>query len=212
MDTSELSLCLEFDKAVDYIDFEEPTDFVYEYKGNIIGLTEDEHRHIVGRFKVYYADIANGVNAGLGLLDVLDAYATTYEFSALFEDGDFSETVQKRCSYELFYSNIMIIERIEILPRFRGKGFGPEVLKRLVHRFGHGASLVALKAFPLQFEKNLPSEEQTSAWRKKMRLHDFPTTESLAKKALRAYYKNLGFLAPPKSELMFANLARKFPR
>ena len=213
MSSIDYQLFLELEKPEVYLGNEEPDDFLYEYQGQIVGVDGDEHRVRLGRFRVFYVDAANGFDAGLNACEVLDGRQETCPFMDLFDIdiNDFTEQIQRLCEYELIQSNILVIDRLEVLPRFRGKGVGAEIVKGLIRRFGHGASLAALKAFPLQLEKGYPTDAKVEAWRKRMGLEVLPQDTATAKRSLKAFYKGIGFIQVPKSDLMIANLARRLP-
>src|SRR6476661_2837200 len=50
-----------------------------------------------------------------------------------------------------FSFNLLLLERLEIDPPFRGRGIGLIVLSKLIKRWGKAAALVVMKPFPLQY-------------------------------------------------------------
>lgn len=213
MTYADYGLSLEYVNPEVYLGNEEPDDFLYQYGGIIVGHDDDDHRILFGKFNIFYVDISNGLDAGLEPLEVLDGHASTNEFSPLFSRAcpDFSETVQKLCNYDLLSLNILIIDRLEVLPRYRGHGISTQVVKGLIQRFGHGAGLVTLKVFPLQLEVGYPTDSNVEAWRKRMGLAALDQNTTKAKASLKSFYKRLGFKQVPKTDLMIANLAEKLP-
>jgi GNAT superfamily N-acetyltransferase len=76
-----------------------------------------------------------------------------------FEKDEWDKNVRGHYKSDLFYSDMLILARIEILPAYRGQGVGPKAIKDLYNNFIQGCALFALKCFPLQAEYHL--EEPT---------------------------------------------------
>jgi GNAT superfamily N-acetyltransferase len=185
---------------------EEPDHFLYASKGSI-GYIEWEHETLVeiGRFNVVFADITGGEAIGLNLRETLDGMAKTEEMTVLFDDegAEFSEAVLKVCGEEVFGRNLLLLDRIEILPAYRGYGLANLVTKALIRRFGKGAGMAVIKPFPLQFEMDLPGEaSEWKEWRQRMGYSEMKGSQASATKSLKAFYKRLGFNAVPKTGLM----------
>ena len=139
---------------------EEPEDFMYEVCGKILcGTEEDEKDRIAGRFRVYYADFETALNHGVSSFEVLDAYQHTLDYAKAIlgsNEGLFSARLEKLLDDEISNLNFLILDRVEILPKYRGGGIGVLVLNSLIERFGAGAGVVGMKPFPLQFEQATP--------------------------------------------------------
>jgi hypothetical protein len=105
------------------------------------------------RLFVLYADAAE--SEGESLFDVLDERAETAAYIHLLGDdaGNFSRAVCKILGEEMvFCRNILILDRLKILPRFRDQQLGLKYVRAAISRFGIGCRLAAIKPFPLQFE------------------------------------------------------------
>jgi len=202
-------LLLDFEKAEACLEAEDPEDFLYEYQGRIVGVEDETERAFpVGRFRAVYADVANGREACLDAVEVLDGEQSTCDFMPLFDlgKGFFTEQVERLTGADFLFSNLLVLDRIEVLPEFRGQHIAEEVIGCLLRRFGHGAGLVALKASPLQLEKGPPRDAETAVWRQQMALDSLPQDATQAKRALKAFYKRLGFISLPRTDLMIASL------
>lgn len=73
---------------------------------------------------------------------------------------------------DIWNFNLLILDRVELLPRYRGNSSGLIVLRSLIERFGAGAGVVGMKPFPLQFE---PKASNDSKWRRRLKLEEFPS-------------------------------------
>ena len=66
---------------------------------------------------------------------------------------DFNENFLEVVGHEVSDYNLLILDRLEIIiPQYRGKKLGLTILHHMIERFSAGASIVAMKPFPLQFE------------------------------------------------------------
>lgn len=81
----------------------------------------------------------------------------------------------------------------------------------LINHFGLGASLVAIKPFPLQFEHKHKDARFQTEWDEKTSLDDFPTDQKTGMDKLEVYYSELGFVHLEDSELMILSTALKNP-
>lgn len=184
----------------------EPEDFVYEYNGNIYSLGDDGKEKIVGRFRVFYVDLDG---SGGTAFDTLDARQETFVyFQALFniKSDDYKNSIYSLV-YDVVGRNLLILDRVEILPGFRGKSLALIVMKRLIERFGQGAGIVALKAYPLQFE----ADNGNDTWGDKMRLNSFDRDEKASTAKLKRHYRRLGFLSVRGTPFMVRSTVFELP-
>lgn len=192
---------------------EEPEDFMHEVGGKILcGTEEVERDRIAGRFRVYYADFELAQNHGVSAFEVLDAYQHTCEYDEAVlgsKRAPFSARLEKLLGDEIWRFNMLILDRIEILPKYRGGGIGLLVLISLIERFGAGAGVVGMKPFPLQFEPK--QHRDSSAWAKRLTLEDFPQDAKMAKNKLKRYYAKLGFVEMKSTPFMFRNMSWALP-
>jgi hypothetical protein len=183
----------------------EPTDYVYETRGNLIDTGEDEDRAVVGRFGCYYLDLERARNDGMSASDVFDAHATTVIFYDAILDPqseDYSSQIERLCGGPPLSSNVLILDRLEIFPKYRGKKLGLAVIRHMIQRFGAGTGLVALKPFPLQLEPR-STREEIDKWRSRLKLSEFKGSEKAATRKLVAYYAMVGFERLPGTAFMF---------
>lgn len=190
----------------------EPTEHSYETFGNIIGLDEDEARIVIGRFKTCYVDADAANNDGFSTFDAFDARLSTVNYySAIFdvETADPREDLEALVGGGMYINNVLIIERLEILPQYRGRSIGLLVMKRLIQRFGAGTGLVAIKPFPLQFEASRREEDEE--WAKALALSGLDKNKRRSNAVLRRTYKRLGFKALKGTDYMFLSPGTAMP-
>ena len=99
---------------------------------------------------------------------------------------------------ESFNSNILYLDRIEILPEYRGKGYGKLITKDILLRLNSSYGIAILKAFPLQLEVSHPNSSKQDS--------------NIAKKQLYNFYKKMGFKRYKRSEYFYLNPAFQNPQ
>ena len=70
------------------------------------------------------------------------------------DETPFSRRLHNLLGNEIENFNFLILDRVELLPKYRGDGVGLLVLRSLIERFGAEAGVVGMKPFPLQLEHN----------------------------------------------------------
>lgn len=174
----------------------EPEWFTYPADGSVLAIDEFDNEHTAGRFRVFYVDAERALNSRMNIYDVLDASATTAEyFDALFDIDtlDFNTAVRDITGPGLINDNLLIVDRVELLPEYRGKHLGLHIVKHLIERFGAGTEVVALKPYPLQFEFE-DAANSSGEWRPRLALDRFPQDSDTAFSALKGHYEKLGFV------------------
>lgn len=174
--------------------------------------TSSDEEIIAGKFRAYYIDIVSAINDGtVSVFDVFDSRSCTLDYySAIYENESFdiNEKLLKALDCDPFFGNVLIIDRLEILPAFRAHNLGLVTMRRLIQRFGAGASIAAIKPFPLQFEANKDIDDE---WSQQLKLPAFDKNNRSATARLKKYYRKLGFVSLPSTPFMFLELERTLP-
>ena len=140
-------------------------------------------------------DVVQAVSHGFSVYDVLDTYGHTEAyFDTLFgqNDPDFNEQLLDVFDHEVSARNLLILDRLEILPNYRGCKMGLSIIRHQIARFSAGAGVVAIKPFPLQFESS-SNETDEKNWRADMMLDKLSGSVRSATEKLCDYYVQLGF-------------------
>jgi GNAT superfamily N-acetyltransferase len=93
-----------------------------------------------------------------------------------------------RDEYEASGCDLLIIDSMEIRPRFRGMGVGPAAIERTIDIFGPACGLVACKPWPLQFTPAFAHDRRAL---KRLKAPGVGQNEAVRK--LRACWSKLGF-------------------
>jgi GNAT superfamily N-acetyltransferase len=207
---------LRWEGATTSIDQLEPDEFAYETIGDVVSfdvVDGDEVEVLLGRFRLYYLDFDAALNAGVSAFDVIDSYSATADYYVAFFDDDasgFNERLLTLLNDDVLESNVLVIDRLELLPQYRGKRLGLRAMSALIRRFGAGAGVVAIKPFPLQFEAKT-SVGEDSAWRAQLQLEKLSRSEKKSINALRRHYAQLGFAALRGTPFMFRSATTPLP-
>ena len=174
-----------------------------EIDGDIIVYGEDdsEDERLAGKVKYF---LLNGWKTTIIPEAMLDLLANTAHFMGHIYDRSgcqFRKKIQNLFQFGTINPGILILDRVELLPEFRGNGWFGDILEDGIEWFGHSVSLLALKAFPLQFEFTA-DPENPSGWQKEMSLATFNHDEKKARQRLEHYYAQSGFIKIDASGIM----------
>jgi hypothetical protein len=95
-------------------------------------------------------------------------------------------------NYDNWSPNLLVLDRIEILPIARGQGITEMVINEVCRLFSGEVDVLALNAFPLQHE-NPEAITGTEDLKASMEINKFEQDEEEARKSLASYYEKLGF-------------------
>ncbi len=188
--------------------------FIYETSGDLSIINKSDDKEFIGKFRVYYVDVEQAINEGIDIFDMLDCHSSNLAeyYGPIFEseEHDFNNHLLELFGHDVFGSNLLILDRLEILPQYRGKKIGLIVLRHAITRFSSGAAIVAMKPFPLQFEVK-PSGETQKKWHDRMKLVQMQTDQEVATNTLCNYYSKLGFIKIIDTPMMAVSTAKILP-
>ena len=122
---SSWSLQLESSELIP-LTLEEPEDFIHEICGKILRReNHSEKDQIAGLFRIYYADFELGQNHNVSALEILDTYQNTFDYADVVLDSDetpFRRRLHNLLGNEINNFNFLILDRVELLPKYRGLG------------------------------------------------------------------------------------------
>src|SRR5687768_17386021 len=117
---------------------------------------EDDTTRRIGKVRLFVVHADAASFAGVPLADVLDVQSATAPYIALLSKrraGNFSRAVMRMLGKEIAMSqNMFILDRLEILPKFRGHELGLDAMRACLDHFSGGCRIAAIKPYPLQFE------------------------------------------------------------
>lgn len=197
------------------VDDEEPSRYVKFIEGKVCKFVEMGEDAEIGQFSVIVVDVARAISDEDSVLDVFDTSQKTIDYLDLYRRGCgymFKDKVVRAMkSYDKWEPNMLILDRLELLPEHRGQGLGLRVLRWLELQFSMGCGIVAMKPFPLQFEGGPPAEKKDDENFIRARLDLFDDRQDVATKKLQKYYGRLGFAKVPGTPFMVADPMRSLP-
>ena len=183
----------------------EPDDYIHETAGVVAMFTSGGRVTTeLGKFIVKQVDVDSAVAEGESVFDIFDHYSSTIGYYDLYATNgwEFSRRVLRALGCEdsfMMPSGMLIIDRLELYPEYRGRGIGLQAMKFLIARYRMGAGIAAIKPFPLQFEGGIQDEPELLRQRG---LDKYPPSEVVCQRRLQAHYRKLGFRKIPRTPFM----------
>lgn len=171
----------------EYVD----ADFVHSILGRVLTASGDMgDEEDVGYIKASLVQFGECMDRGIStdrLGDGIEGSIAEY-WELLFdlETGCWKEEIQDE--YEASGCDLLVIDCVEIRPKWRGLGIGPAAVDRTIDIFSPGCGLVACKPWPLQFTPAVARDQKAL---KRLKAPGVGRNEAVSK--LRAYWSRLGF-------------------
>jgi hypothetical protein len=188
-------------------DCRDPYECIYKHTGDLFEIDDSGFAsEIIGKFEIFYVDVRQAMNKGVALYKVFDSHS--YELVAYYDhlfqplSYDLQDNISAALDNDILDHNLLIINNIQLLPKFRGKNLGLVILRDMIDRFSAGVSIVAINPFPVQCE---PVTEENAKWRDSMGLSHFQSDEEIAKIKLQDYFRKLGFISLKGTSIMVAS-------
>lgn len=187
----------------EYVD----ADFVHSILGKISAMSEDRgNDEDVGYIKASLVQFGDALDHGIRterLGDGINGNIAEY-WELLFDlgTGYWKEEVQEE--YEASGCDLLIIDCMEISPKFRGTGVGPIAIDRTIDIFGPVCGLVACKPWPLQFTPAFARDRKALNRLKAPRVR-----QDEAVRKLRAYWSRLGFWPVGETGIYLLGMAQR---
>lgn len=169
--------------------------FCQKISGNILKIeAKDYAEEIIGSIEGWKILINLSKKSSFNLLSVADYEASVMIVAEDLLDFRYNTWKDKVImdQTKIIGNDLLILSRLEILPKFRGLGIGKKAIKDLYNNFSQGCGLFALKCFPLQCGAKDGSKRKDK-FRMAMEFEKFESEYEKAFKSLQKYYKSLGF-------------------
>jgi GNAT superfamily N-acetyltransferase len=197
----DIELCIKLRRTLTTFDSE------YSYLGCYEGdLLNVDTRALAGKVKLFVVDLEGADKKGFGASGTLDLEAATEPYIALLseEAGNFIPAVLKILGEEfVLNSNMLIIDRLELLPAYRGRGLGLKCMAACIRHLSAGCRIAAIKPFPLQFE---PAGRTSDEWQDALAFKSLSRDKRASTKRLKQHYGQLGFKHVSRTDLMVRDL------
>jgi hypothetical protein len=192
----------------------EEEDYITQIGCDINFITPDFKEHLIGRLSCQFVDIDRIVNDGYRVHELLDAASEElFDVSRLFRRrGGYGPQLTSNTiralgflpeNYESFFENFIYVERLEILPKHRGRRLGQWVLQNTLSYLAatyHFEFFVMIPA-PLNGEGD-SNPSGNRSWDGRMKYELFETDCKIGTIKLRQYYAQTGFVLVKGTGLM----------
>ena len=183
-----------------------PGDWALEISGSILVSEKTKARFgshpetEIGTPRAFLIPTQEARQEGFDACAVLNAKSfATSEYTPLFKNAEWRKRVTKK--FHPRSTDLLILDRIELKPEYRGQGFGLLAIRCMIGMFGWPCGLVACKPYPLQFERSNRWELPAQVSRRADGLRK-------ARKKLRQYWAQVGFERVPGTMLYALNPRR----
>jgi hypothetical protein len=120
--------------------------YLAAYEGDIHVFLDEDNEQLAGHVRLFVLNADAAERDGESLFNLMDQRRETASFIPLLGDGDgeLSPVVRDILGEPVTAScNMLLLERLEILPPFRGQELGLKYVAAAITRFGLGCRLVA---------------------------------------------------------------------
>jgi hypothetical protein len=170
------------------------------YEGDIHVFLDEDREQQAGHARLFVLNADAAAQDGESLFNLLDMRPETSAFIPLLADDESElapavlEVLGERATSS---RNMLLLDRVEILPAFRDQDLGLKYLRAAISRFGLGCRLAAACPFPLQLGRHARTLAKTA----------MPTLLA-ARTKRRRYFAEAGFVPVPRSDLMILDLEK----
>jgi GNAT superfamily N-acetyltransferase len=165
-------------------------DFVHEISGRILASCNEEEDEDAGALHASLVQFNEALQHGIDTNRIGDGISSEVAeyWECLFDvnTGDLKPEI--RVEYETVGCNLLIIDFIEVYPKFRGHGIGLAGVQRVVDVFGAGCALVAGTPQPLQFTPSFASDPDKL---NRLKVPNLPRSQATRK--LQKHWSKAGF-------------------
>ena len=193
---------------------EDQENYLTTITGSLICCEETSEREFeAGQITAFYLDLSGAYDNRYAAMDIFDLHQEAYDqYEALFdhETGEIKDEILATHGPDVPGRNWLILNRLEIRPKFRGRGLGLAAIYRTMQQFGHGCAFISLDVAPLQVERREGGSDK-ERWFTEMKMDSFTTDIPQATQRLKDYYGILGFQEVTGTNMMLLNPAYQQP-
>jgi hypothetical protein len=172
-------------------------------------IRDAESKVIVGRVCALLIQVGRVADAGENLLDIMDGESSELgKYHCTFfksDQCDYNDCVRQQFD-DIYGLDLLIINNVEIRPKFQKMGLGLLAITRTMDLFGENCGLVAIKPFPLQFRNYLDPD-----WLPPDGVENPEAAFRAATQKLRNYWARAGFKRVAGTDYYALCPARKRP-
>jgi hypothetical protein len=149
-------------------------DYVTDIHCKVVHEPIEDSETVVATVEIKMIDFNRAEKDGFDIVELLDSIDDDME--------SFSEFYDTVCDN---YNGLFIINRIEVVNKYRGFGFPDKILAKLNNIFFNKINIIGLKSFPLQHINNCTNTFEEDSLK------------------LISYYRSIGFTRFNNTEIMY---------
>jgi len=215
MKTGKFKVAVNFSTSVPVgVSDEDEHNYLQTLNGQIIAKTDDKTKECgipIGKTRAFYLNLELRYKRKDNLFTCLDLSQNSVDYCMPLMDvgkDDFERKLYRLFDDNLYGSNVLVLDKLEIFPQHRGKRIGLAVLRATIEIFSHGCAMAVMRPMPLQFvdtnNEQPPKNDQYA-------LHLFTVDKRTGLRRLMNYYGMLGFVRYGKTGLMVLNPCNEMP-
>ena len=173
----------------------------------------EEEEFAAGEITAFYLDLGSVFAREYTPKDIFDhSQDSFHHYEVVFDSttGEIKDAILAEHGPDIIGYNWLILNRLEILPEYRGMKLGLAAIHRTIQQFAQDCAFVSLMAAPLQVERRIESPHKEK-WFAEMQLNLFPTDMAVATQRLKDYYSLVGFREVAGSNVMLLNPSYRQP-
>lgn len=180
--------------------------YITHINGEIFVVLYDgaETQELIGKFELKLVHISLAINTGYPIFDIFDSSQMMINVMFPiwnFDNDELVSEIQEALGDDIgvITNDILIIDTLQIVKKYRGLGLAQKVLKDIYMRFEGAVSLFVLEAFPLQVDNEWLKyrAEQEKEFYDKMDYSSFTGSSKTNTKKIIKIYKSIGFIHIP---------------
>lgn len=163
---------------------------VDEIKGEIFSCDFEENETKAGEIELHYYN-DGFIDHGFELFDAFDRSADAAMLGEILldlESGVIKKEIEEKIGMS-FDNNILVIHDLMLLPEFRGKGYGKEIISGIETYFNGRCGYIAFQSFPKQHIRKIETQEMYKTYRLDLLNKDYEDSQS----RLSKFYKKCGY-------------------
>lgn len=175
----------------------------YDYDAYL--LSDDGTEILIGKGIAFLYLYGKAIDDGFDIIDAFDENHHESIYDLLFDGNVVDGTIGMKDEWEelmcdSFNLNILVSDRLEILPEYRHKGYG-KIIREIKRAFFSGCyGIEVLHSFPLQLESFNNSEDE---WRAKQQYGSMEQDSKKAFASLNRCYKKDGYKKYKRTEFFY---------
>lgn len=189
------------------------TTYINEINGSILVFDKDDNfKELAGKFKAAYLSLQLASEEDYFVADLFESEEilkaigdSIYDYESNF----FNKKIREFYRNKILNENILVIQSMEIIEKYRNRRLGAMAIKDLINRFGVNCGLVTIRLFPMQHDDTMIRNAENKKWLGKLKLENLEKDEEQAFYKLAAYYQSLGFSNIDGDDIFTLNPAEK---